>query len=163
MKKSASFSPNRMYRYTLLRSWNPELGCVMFVGLNPSTADETIDDPTVRRCMGFVKSWGYGTLFMANLFAYRTTDPKDLYKIKVRPVGVRTDYFLLKMAKAARIVVAAWGTNGTFLRRDEEVVALIPDLYVLRLTKDGYPSHPLYLPRTLKPVKWVARTKRGEG
>lgn len=125
----------------------------MFVGLNPSTADERLDDPTVRRCIGFAKSWGYGGVIMTNLFAFRATIPEDMKKAK-DPIGPENDYFLRVCAGYASITVAAWGTSGGFLRRDREVIRLIPNLHYLRLTKKGFPAHPLYLPKDLEPVKW---------
>ena len=76
MERGADISPCGRYRYSLWRKWGPGATC-MFVGLNPSTADETADDPTIRRCMAFARDWGYGALCMANLFAYRATDPAD--------------------------------------------------------------------------------------
>jgi len=153
MDKSAIFSDNRKYRYTLWRIWDLKSGYVMFIGLNPSTADENIDDPTVRRCIGFAKAWGYGALCMMNLFAYRATNPKDMIKSN-NPVGSENDRFLTNMAVSANIVIAAWGTKGTFLQRDKAVISLITNKHVLRFTKDGYPAHPLYLPKDLKPIKW---------
>jgi len=153
MEKSAKFSDSRKYRYTLQRTWNKKLGYIMFIGLNPSTADEKLDDPTVRRCLGFTKAWGYGGLIMMNLFAFRATNPADMEK-ETSPIGPKNDYFLRIMAGYASIKIAAWGTRGGFLQRDKEVVRLISDLRVLRLTKNGYPAHPLYLPKNLKPIYW---------
>ncbi len=156
MKKSALFSDNRKYRYTLWRIWDSKSGYAMFVGLNPSTANETEDDPTVRRCIGFTKLWGYGALCMTNLFAYRATSPKDMQRAD-SPIGSANDYFLKNIAVSASIVIAAWGTRGGFLQRDKAVISLIPNKHVLRLTKGGYPAHPLYLPRDIKPIKWEER------
>ena len=161
MDKSAIFSDNRKYRYTLWRTWDSKLGYAMFIGLNPSTADETEDDPTIRRCIGFAKSWGYGALCMTNLFAYRATNPKDLQRADY-PIGSQNDRFLRSMSLNANIVIAAWGTKGSFLNRDKAVISLIPNKHVLRLTKSGYPAHPLYLPRNLKPIKWEQVKERGE-
>ncbi len=125
----------------------------MFIGLNPSTADERLDDPTIRRCLGFTKAWGYGGLIMTNLFAYRATNPIDM-QIEPDPIGLKNDYFLRISAGYASIIIAAWGTSGGFLQRDKTVIKLIPNLCILRLTKNGFPSHPLYLPKNLKPIKW---------
>lgn len=155
MKRSAEFSPCRRYRYALLRAWQPDRGFAMFVGLNPSTADETSDDPTIRRCIGFAKAWGYGALCMTNLFGYRATQPADMLA-QADPVGPENDAYLLSMAAKADVVVAAWGTEGTFLKRDEHVRVLLGrKLHYLRLTKHGHPGHPLYLPADLQPVEWV--------
>jgi hypothetical protein len=126
----------------------------MFVGLNPSTADETTDDPTVRRCIAFARDWGYGALCMTNLFAFRATRPEDL-KSAAGPVGLENDHFLLRHAARAGIVVAAWGNHGAHLGRGAQVRALLPHLHCLRRTGTGHPAHPLYLPKTLRPVPWV--------
>lgn len=155
MKHGAEFSPCRRYRYALLRAWQPEAGFAMFVGLNPSTADETTDDPTVRRCVAYAKAWGYGALCMMNLFAYRATQPADMLA-QADPVGPESDTYLLRMAAQADVVVAAWGTHGAHLKRNDHVRFLLGGrLHYLRLTKDGHPGHPLYLPKNLKPVPWM--------
>ena len=160
MDKSALFSDNRKYRYILWRTWDSKVGYAMFIGLNPSTADENIDDPTVLRCMGFAKAWGYGSLCMTNLFAYRATNPKDMRKTDY-PIGSENDHFLKSMATSASIVIAAWGINGSFLQRDKEVANLIPHLHILRLTKDKSPAHPLYLPKNLQPIDMQQELKEG--
>lgn len=150
------FSEDRIYRYTLWRSWGglfDETGYAMFIGLNPSTADETNDDPTIRRCIAFAKAWGFTGLCMTNLFGFRATDPKVMMSF-ADPVGCDNDSHLLRVAEGAGIVIAAWGAHGTHLRRDEHVKALIPNLHYLRLTKDGHPGHPLYLPKDLTPISW---------
>ena len=86
IKKSAVFSTCRKYRYSLTRSWNLTENYVLFIGLNPSIADETIDDPTLTRCINFAKDWGYSGLIMVNLFAYMSTYPIELKKTKL-PIG----------------------------------------------------------------------------
>ncbi len=127
----------------------------MFIGLNPSIADEKIDDPTIRRCMAYAKDWGYDGLCMANLFAYRATLPEEMKRSK-DPIGLDTDNWLNKLAKGAGIVIAAWGVDGQFLERGKVVQQMIQPLHYLRLTKGGYPGHPLYLPKTLIPQPWIA-------
>ena len=161
MKKSAVLSPCRRWRYSLTRDradWAvPESGYVMFIGLNPSTADETEDDPTIRRCLRFAADWGYTGLVMANLFAWRATDPADM-KAAADPVGPDNDQHLVQLARGARVIVAAWGVHGTHMGRDEVVKALpriAGRLHHLRLTKDGHPGHPLYLPASLVPTPWT--------
>jgi hypothetical protein len=116
----------------------------MFVGLNPSTADEIQDDPTARKCMRFAESWGYGGIIVANLFACRATDPRKL-KVVNDPVGPDNDEWLIKLAKKAEIVIAAWGAYGGFMGRDSVVMDLLGEIHCLGLTKDGRPRHPLYL------------------
>ena len=154
MDRGALLSPCREYRYTLWRRWD-ETPMAMFVGLNPSTADETLDDPTIRRCVGFARSWGYGGLLMCNLFGLRATDPAAM-KAAIDPVGSLADQTLLAEAQRAAVVVAAWGTHGAHLGRGAAVRRLLTPyrLHYLRLTKDGHPSHPLYLPASLTPTLW---------
>lgn len=153
MERSADLSPCRTYRYALWRRWGPG-HYAMFIGLNPSTADEANDDPTIRRCIGFARSWGYDGLCMANLFSFRATHPADMKKA-ADPVGRDNDKAIATFSRGAGIVVAAWGAHGTYRRRDYYVRLLVPDLHYLRLTKDGHPGHPLYLPASLRPVEWV--------
>lgn len=126
----------------------------MFIGLNPSTADEVQDDPTVRRCIRYAQSWGYGALCMANIFAYRATDPRIMMEA-ADPVGPDNDYQLVELAARASVIIAAWGVHGTFQGRGDAVRSMLPNLHYLRLTKDGSPAHPLYLPRTLVPIAWI--------
>lgn len=123
----------------------------MFIGLNPSTADEINDDPTIRRCVAFAKAWGYAGLCMANLFAYRATNPRDM-KVAADPVGPDNDAHLCRLGQRAGVIVAAWGVNGMHKGRAAQVRKLLPALHCLALTKDGHPGHPLYLPGTLTPV-----------
>lgn len=154
---TAEFSPCRQYRYSLWRDLcllQPVLpGYVLFIGLNPSTADETLNDPTIRRCIGFTESWGYGKLCMANLFAFRATDPRDM-KATADPIGALNDSYLVDLANNANLIVAAWGAHGSFMNRADTVKSMINNLHYLRLTKGGFPEHPLYLPKALTPQKW---------
>ncbi len=148
----AIFSPCKQYRYSLWRRWAAG-PTVMFIGLNPSTADETVDDPTICRCIGFAQSWGFAALHMTNLFAWRATDPDDM-KAALDPVGPANDHTLRAVYLNSTTAVAAWGTHGTHLGRGATVRARMPALCYLRLTKDGHPAHPLYLPKTLRPTWW---------
>jgi len=155
---TATFSPCRQYRYTLWRDLGDMVsmgtGYVMFIGLNPSTADETSNDPTINRCINFTKRWGYTRLCMTNLFAYRATDP-GVMMAQEDPVGPDNDQTLLDMAANASLIVAAWGTHGHFMHRDAEVRQKISGLHCIRLTKNGCPEHPLYLPGHLTPVPFT--------
>lgn len=153
MERGADISACGRYRYTLWRKWGPG-GTCMFVGLNPSTADATIDDQTIRRCIAFARSWGYGRLMMTNLFAWRATDPRDM-KAAASPIGPANTDVLFREHANADLTVAAWGTHGAYMGRDNAVRKLLPGLHYLRLTKVGHPSHPLYLPASLQPVEWV--------
>jgi hypothetical protein len=107
----AVLSPDRVYRYALWRVWDASKPIVLFVGFNPSTADEHVDDPTIRRCIGFAKSWGYGGLVMANVYAYRATDPREVIALERDvAVGPNNDETLRTLAEDCDLVVAAWGT-----------------------------------------------------
>lgn len=141
----AVFSEDRIYRYSLLRQWEPNAPWMMFIGLNPSTADETNDDPTIRRCMGFARREGCGTLVMANLFAFRATDPAVM-KAHPEPVGPESDERLARALGRIDHIVAAWGVHGTHLGRDREVAEICKGrLLCLGTTKEGHPRHPLYV------------------
>lgn len=147
---AATLSPCRAYRYDLWRRWSTDKGYVMFIGLNPSTADETNDDPTIRRCIDFAKRWGFGELCMANLFAFRATQPRDM-KAAADPVGPDNNRSLQTLADGASIIIAAWGKDGTYQGRDKQVLKMLPRLHCLKQNKDGTPAHPLYLKSELTP------------
>jgi hypothetical protein len=152
MERGAQISPCGRYRYSLWRKWKPGPLCT-FIGLNPSTADATIDDPTIRRCIGFAKAWGYSGLMMLNLFAYRATKPGEMMAA-ADPVGPDNDEVLRDAGFNSAIQIAAWGANGSFQGRDTTVRAMLPRLHCLQLTKAGHPGHPLYLPASLQPMEW---------
>ena len=126
----------------------------MFIGLNPSTADEKNDDPTIRRCISYAKAWGYDGLCMANIFAFKATEPKVMLS-EMDPVGPDNDRYLVELADKASLVIAAWGTLGGHMDRANKVRSMIDGLHYLRLTKDGHPGHPLYLPKNLSPTEWT--------
>jgi len=149
--KSAVLSEDQVYRYRLERRWSQSGKTVAFICLNPSTADAEIDDPTVRKCMRLARRWGGGRLVIGNLFAFRSTDPKNLYKC-AEPIGSENDVWLKKIVEESDILVAAWGTNGSHLNRNKEILNLFSEkFHALKLTKDGHPSHPLYLAESLIP------------
>ena len=156
-RKGALFSACENYRYALWRNLPGTKRPVTFIMLNPSTADAEKDDPTVRRCIGYATEWGHDILYVGNIFAYRATDPKVLRR-KKEPQGVQTDFYLLDMAKQSELVIAAWGNHGDLNNRGRDVCTLMRmagiELYALRILKTGQPSHPLYLPKNLKPKRW---------
>jgi hypothetical protein len=152
--KGADISSCGRYRYRLWRRWGYG-GFVLFIGLNPSTADASVDDPTIRRCVDFAQAWGFGGVMMVNLFAWRATDPRDMMAAK-DPVGPDNNAALIHAYLTTEMAIAAWGTRGAFLGRDAAVRDLLPDLHCLRLTRDGHPGHPLHLPRELRPMPWSA-------
>ena len=126
----------------------------MLIGLNPSTADAKRDDPTIRRCIGFARNWGFGHLWVLNLFAFRATYPKDLMAA-TDPIGARNDEWIRRVARKVDRVVAVWGNDGAFLDRSTRARSMLGDrLEVIRLNAGGEPAHPLYLPRGLKPIRW---------
>jgi hypothetical protein len=151
MNKDARLSDDRTYRYALWRTWDKAQPSVMFIGLNPSTADEEQDDPTIRRCAGFARSWGYGGLIMANLFAYRATIPKEMREAH-DPVGPENDWWLQSLSEEAAIVIGAWGNGGQFLDRGNIVIKTFRGMHCLKMTQLGQPAHPLYLKGNLRPT-----------
>ena len=153
VNKNAIFSDCRKYRYALSRTWNGKKKTILFIGLNPSTADEKIDDPTIRRCINYAQNWGYGSLLMVNLFAYRVTLPSELKNVK-NPIGNDNDLHILELSKKADLTVAAWGNEGFLLNRDKVVKKLIPNLMCLKINKSGQPAHPLYQKKDLKLIKY---------
>lgn len=157
MNTPAIFSPCRRYRYALRREWNPLFGhdYVLFIGLNPSTADETQDDPTIRRCVDFAKRWGHSAYVMANLFAWRDTKPQNMKKAQ-EPVGTENDAHLLQLAAKASRIVAAWGKHGEYLDRQTDVLTLLAGFRLQCLTRnaDGSPRHPLYVRANTDPVPY---------
>lgn len=150
---ACEFSPCRRFRYSLEHSWDELMPRrrIMWVGLNPSTADEQDLDPTLRRIRAFSQAWGFNAFVMTNLFAFRATDPRDMLAER-DPVGIDNDWHLKQTAHRCGAVVACWGAHGSHLERDHAVVALLADnlsapLQCLGHNRDGSPCHPLYLPR----------------
>lgn len=151
----ATFSPCRIWRYRLERRWGAGL-VAAFILLNPSTADETKDDPTIRRCIGFAKAWGYGGLVLGNLFAFRSTDPAGL-RLTSDPIGPGNDEALRAIGAAADRVVCGWGSHGALTGRGAAVTDFLRSagvpLFALAMTAGGQPGHPLYLPAAAKPFE----------
>lgn len=158
----AVFSACRTWRYTLTREVGPGETTLMVIGLNPSTADETKDDPTIRRCIGFARSWGAGRLVMTNLFAYRATDPMQMMGALVDPVGPDNDAHLCEQALAADLILAAWGIHGSYLYRDSKIRLMLGarPMTALGFTKSGAPKHPLYVPAATQPVWYGLRERK---
>ena len=133
-----------MYRYKLERNWEDGSGMVNFIGLNPSTATDTEDDPTIRRCASIAKNLGFQGFYMTNLFAARTPHPKELLEMP-DPIGELNNAFLLEYSLKSDLVIAMWGNHGTYLHRDRLVKHLVPTLYCFKFTKEHNPHHILYL------------------
>lgn len=154
----AIFSEDRRYRYLLSRRVGLADGEVLFIMLNPSTANEIADDPTIRRCKGFARDWGYGVLTVCNLFAYCTADPDVLRRVD-DPVGPDNDAHIATAASRAAIIVCAW---GAFKEAAERAIEVQGDLrragrtpMCLGLTATGHPKHPLYIPKTQPLQEWT--------
>lgn len=159
---SAILSECGRYLYLLRRTTkSPFDRKVLFIMLNPSTADAEKDDPTIRRCIGFAERWGYKKLTVANLFAYRATDPKQMMGQQREAIGPDNNYWLLGAASDADLIVCAWGAHGGFLGRADEVRVILDyhgfAYHHLGLTKVGHPKHPLYLKAETRPMMWIER------
>jgi hypothetical protein len=145
-ENGARFDITGKYRYSLWREWRPGGKQVAFILLNPNRADAVRDDPTIRRCIGFARSWGCGSVEVVNLFAFRTGDPLHLRNTP-EPVGSANDRYLLRAARRAWKVVAGWGNHGGLRDRDRQVLRLLENrigLYCLGITRKRQPRHPLY-------------------
>lgn len=148
----AEFSPSLSYRYHLWRKVGGARGRCCFVMLNPSTADETANDPTIRRCIGFARCWGYAHLDVLNIFAWRSTDPRALYDLD-NPIGPSNDATIARVAAAADVVICAWGKHGALHGRGEAVRKMLgARAKALHINGDGSPKHPLYLRAELLPI-----------
>lgn len=145
--KGVVISDCEKYRYELWRIWDDNKPKVMFIMLNPSTADADANDPTIRRCIGYAKSWGYGGLYVGNLFGFRATNPKDLKRI-ANPIGDDNKIHLEHMQSKCKLIVCAWG-NGQ--GKPERIFKKFDNLNYIELCKDGTPKHPLYLKKDLMP------------
>jgi hypothetical protein len=163
---SAVLSPCRRYRYVLTREIRSRNGLfttasyvprvLLVIMLNPSKADEKRDDPTIRKLIGFCLRWGYDRLVVVNLYAWRATDPRELQYCE-DPIGPDNDAHIGANAAAADLVLCAWGASKFATDRAEQVLAAIRRLarpHYLRMTKDGRPEHPLYVPYGLTPQPW---------
>jgi hypothetical protein len=142
-RSGARFSEDGKYRYLLWRVWDESKPCIMFIGLNPSTATAAMDDPTIRRVKGFAKSWGYGGVYMANLFAFISPYPKDLLTV-ADPIK-DNDIWLKSTALNCKDILFAWGSFPEAEKRAAEVIEMFPNAVCLGLNKNGTPKHPLYI------------------
>lgn len=160
----AVFSPCARYRYLLWRSWDAGKSQVLFVMLNPSTADAERNDPTVERCQRRAHAMGFGGVLVANLFALRSTDPAALYAVH-DPIGPDNNRAIRDAARGAALVVCAWGDHGALGGRGAAVRALLERhghaLYVLGLNRGGAPKHPLYVSYARGPQPWGPPTGPG--
>lgn len=152
MYKSAVISACGSYRYELHRIWEINKPIVMFIMLNPSKADANNDDPTIRRCIDFAMRWGYGGIMVGNLFAYRATKPEELLSC-IDPEGYDNSWHLVHMADKCKKIVCAWGNAPIIKKLRANLKQLNNDrLFCIKLSENGTPIHPLYLPKGLKPI-----------
>lgn len=153
--KGAEFSACEVYRFALWRHWNwttYDRVCT-FVGLNPSTADERDDDPTIRRCTSFAKAWGFDGLYMLNLYGFRATDPRKM-KAAAEPVGAGNDEAIARFANRSGMVVCAWGRHAKPERAADVLRLLTVPTFALRINNDGSPRHPLYVADGTAPIRF---------
>jgi len=153
----AIFDGTGQYRYSLWRIWDPDKPLVMFIGLNPSTADQENDDPTIRRVRNFAVSWGYGGVYMMNLFAYVTAYP-DILKQAADPIR-DNDKWLTDISGKCQDIIFSWGAFSEAKQRAKEVIKMFPDALAISINKDGSPGHPLYLKSDLKPIKYTTNER----
>ena len=161
---SALYDGSHRYRYRLTRVWDTERASVCWVMLNPSRADHSTDDPTIRRVIAFSRDWGYGSATVVNLFAYRTHSPAVLRQAS-QPVGPHNDRIVADAAETADMVLFAWGNHGRLANpttrrpRSLEVEALLGDTATrcLGRTRSGQPRHPLYLKASTVPEPYFAQ------
>ena len=157
MDNECHFSPDRRHRYALLHRWTPLLGdrLILWIGLNPSTADERQLDPTLTRIASFSRREGFDGFWMANLFGLRTPYPEEM-RAHPDPVGPENDAQLLRAAARCGRFVAAWGVSGVHQERAAAVTRLLAghDLWCLGTTREGHPRHPLYVPGRQPLVRW---------
>lgn len=154
---TAIYSDCEAYRYALTRVWDPSGRKALFIMLNPSTATETQNDPTVERCERRARALGFGAFRVTNIFAWRDTDPKKM-RAAVDPVGPENDRIILESCPWADQIICAWGTHGAHLDRGSDMTAALRatglPLYHLGLSKAGHPKHPLYIGYAEQPRLW---------
>lgn len=152
---TATISPCGTYRYLLTRTWQTGHNTVTWIMLNPSTADANLDDNTIRRCINYAHRWGYAGIKVVNLFAYRSTNPHNLHTTP-DPIGPDNNHYITQACNDTGLIIAAWGTHGTYLNRDQQVINLINphQPHCLGTAKHGTPLHPLRLPNNRQPTPY---------
>jgi hypothetical protein len=154
---TAVYSDCERYRYLLTRTWDTTGKRALFIMLNPSTATEVQNDPTVERCERRARTLGFGAFRVCNIFAWRDTDPKKM-RAAADPVGPENDAAILDSTRWADRIVCAWGSHGAHLDRGAKMEALLREtglpLYHLGLTQAGQPKHPLYISYDRQPELW---------
>jgi hypothetical protein len=158
MYKHAILSKDNKYRYQLSRIWDEEKPKVLFIMLNPSIADTDIDDPTIRKVITFAKSWDYGGIFVGNLYAFRSTDPKVLRYIN-NPIGEDNIQHIQHLIGLTERVIYAWGNHQ---KEPSWLCDLVDIPYCIDVSKNGIPKHPLYLKSELQPKLFINRKSKIE-
>lgn len=165
VERAAEISSDGLYRYWLRRKWGPGPTC-LWIMLNPSTADAEIDDPTIRRIVGFSHDWGYGQAVVVNLFAFRATEPALMFRAD-DPVGPLNEDHIARAVRSSARVVAAWGERGAATLQETRVLTLLRDIgietvwCVGKTNEDRAPRHPLYVRKTQQPeIYWTAPTQQ---
>ncbi len=170
---TAEFSEDGRYRYYLTRRWDNGRYPIIFALLNPSTATAETDDPTIRRCIGYARKWGYGGLIVVNLFALRSPNPETLYTLD-DPVGPENKEYWDKAIHEARQdalygegpgyespILCGWGTHGGHMNQDDAALGWLEQrparALALGVTKEKFPRHPLYTRKDAKPTKYLGR------
>jgi hypothetical protein len=164
VKKSAYITPDGRYRYCLMRRWGDIDGSpyVLWVMLNPSTADAEIDDPTITRCIKRTSDLGYDAMAVVNLYGLRATNPDELWRTN-DPIGGDNDLAISMLAAHAGMIICAWGSNAKPGRAEEIIDELLlsarktDKIHALKLTKNGVPMHPLYIGYDVQPFVWKIR------
>ena len=151
MNKGAIFSTDNIYRYQLSRIWDDSKPKILFIMLNPSTADEFVEDPTIRRIVNYAKDWGYGSVYVGNLYAFRSTDPKGLNSVE-DPIGPENITNIQVLIGLVDKVVYAWGNER---KEPEWLKKIVTNPYCIDISKKGIPKHPLYLKKCLKPQLYI--------
>ena len=156
---TAVYSDCERYRYSLTRTWDAAGRKALFVMLNPSTATEVQNDPTVERCERRARTLGFGAFCVTNIFAWRDTDPRKM-RAAADPIGPENDRTILAFTDWADQIICAWGTHGAHLNRGAQMETLLRatgrPLYHLGLSKAGHPKHPLYIAYETQPELWEA-------
>jgi hypothetical protein len=156
MCMGAKFGDDKKYRYSLFRIWDKSKPLIMFIGLNPSTANENENDPTISRVISMANSWGYGGVYMMNLFPIFSTYPEKWELVNIK----ENDGELLEIANKCDTIVFAWGGSCKNLSgRDKTMISMFPNAMALRINKDGSPHHPLYINTDVELINYKENAK----
>jgi len=164
MQGGAILDITERYRYSLWRSWDQTAPKIGFVMLNPSRADASVNDPTIRRCLGFACFWGFGALEVVNLFAYRSARPQDLLQVN-DPIGPDNEAYLASLSDRVDRIVLAWGNWGKLQGRNQVALEILASetLYCLGTTQTQQPRHPLYLHHSCVPTLFQRSDRSSAG